>query len=308
MVTYLRPKSNAIWCDGTVGAGGHVAALLNSVAETRAKAWVIGLDRDAEMLKLARQKLHDFHFHGHQINLVQANYSNLAGALAQVGIKPHQLDFILLDLGLSRIHFKNSERGFSFSLEGPLDMRMNRQDITTALEFLQESSEQQLKEVLSDFGEESWAGPIAKAIKMEINKNSLHTTKDLAELVRRTIPKKHHPKIIDPATKTFQAIRMKVNDEIHHLEVFLKEFPHWIKKGGRLGMITFHSLEDRLVKRAFQTYSKGCICPPDFPVCRCGKKPILRLINRKPLRPTPKEIFQNPPSRSAKFRVVEMIA
>lgn len=309
VVRWMQAKPDMVWLDGTVGAGGHVAALLDAISGTEAKAWVLGCDRDGEMLMRARQTLHDFLLKGWRIILRQTSYTNLPQILAQEGVKPYEVDGVFLDLGLNSYHVDDPERGFSFLRKGPLDMRYDSQEnIPTALEFLQKTDSRKLTQTLRDYGEEKFAAVIIRAVKKALKKGGLQTTHDLAQLVYKTIPKKHHPKKIHPATRTFQALRIAVNDELKHLETFLEQIPQTIEKpGGRIGIISFHSLEDRMVKRAFQNYENPCTCPSDLPVCQCGKKPFLKVLTRKPIQATDQEAQENPRSRSAKFRVAEVL-
>jgi 16S rRNA (cytosine1402-N4)-methyltransferase len=297
-----------VWVDGTVGAGGHAAALIEAVADAESVAWVIGADRDQKMLEFARQRLHDFLLQGHRIDLRHASYSTIPEVLVQVGVKPPLVDAVLLDLGVSRWHFDDPQRGFSFSNDGPLDMRIDPEEETpTAQDLLRDESEEDLARMFWEYGEERWAKAIARAIKKVLASDSLERTHQLAQLVSQTIPKKLHPKKIHPATKIFQALRISVNQELTHLEKFLKTFPRWVKKGGRVAVISFHSLEDRMVKECFQKYAQPCTCPPDLPVCACGRKPLVRKITRKPIVASAQECQKNPSSRSAKMRVVEIL-
>jgi 16S rRNA (cytosine1402-N4)-methyltransferase len=308
VIEKIQAKPHLVWLDGTVGTGGHVAEILRAVSQSGSRAWVVGVDRDREMLKFARQALHDFSLQGHRIDLRCGSYRNLPEIMAQVGVKPHEVDAILLDLGVSSIHLQDAQRGFSFQREGPLDMRFDASAASpTAQSLLRTLSPEELEKILREYGEERWARRIAQVLKKKVKEDHLHTTRDLAEAVTQAIPARFRPQKIHPATKTFQALRMAVNDELGHLRDFLEDFPRLLKKGGRVAIISFHSLEDRLVKEAFRHKANPCICPPRLPVCRCGRKPQVRLITKRPILPSREEVKKNPRARSAKLRVAEIL-
>lgn len=322
MVELLKPRQSRgkrlVWVDGTVGAGGHAAAVLKAVADAEAEAWIVGTDRDAEMLKFARHKLHDFLLDRPdqcRVDLCHASYANLPDVMAQLGVKPNEVDVIFLDLGVNSLHFDAGARGFSFQNSGPLDMRFDTSSGQTAAEFLQSVSEEDLAAILRDDGEERFAKRIARAIKQHLAEKPFHTTAELAEVVKKASPPAKGG-AIHPATRTFQALRIAVNDEFKHLRKFLADFPNWIGPGGRVGIITFHSLEDRLVKQAFAAYASGASpatrLPIDLPLTAAqvraqSASPRLRLLNKKPIVAGADEVARNPRARSAKLRGVQML-
>ena len=307
VVQYLRPKPEMVFCDGTVGAGGHATALLEAVEKTNTVAWIIGIDRDREMLSVARQKLHDFQLRGHRIDLVHGSYAEIPEILHRLGVTFDVMDSILLDLGISSLHLDKATRGFSFSHEGPLDMRIDQTEEKTARDFLENIGEKEFINYLRESGEDRYASTIARKIKQKIKEPGIENTKDLAQVVARAIPAKDHPRNIHVATKTFQAIRLGVNEELKHLNQFLDRVPTLLRRGSRLGIISFHSSEDRMVKNSFRTYEKPCTCPPNLPICTCGKEPVLHAVQHKPILPSEAEISRNPRARSARFRVAERV-
>lgn len=289
-VALLAPEPGKVIVDGTLGGGGHSEALLSRGAT------VLGLDRDPRALAAATQRLSRFpSFKAHQ-----GNYAQLTAILEREGIA--QVDGILLDLGVSSPQFDVAERGFSFSKEGPLDMRMG--DIgPTVAELIADSDEATLAGVLRDLGEEPFSRPIARELKRSLPK----TTGEAAEAVKRAVPRKAWPKKIHVATRTFQALRIWVNDELDSLDRFLAVFPDAIKLGGRVAIISFHSLEDRRVKDAFRTLVGKCVCPPGLPICACGAKGSFRLLTTKAVQPSEKEEAENPRARSARLRAAEKV-
>ncbi len=292
-------REGVLFVDGTVGTGGHAEALLQAWPGCR----LIGIDRDPEALTLAAERLHPY---GDRVRLMHGHYADLPALLEGRNIGP--VDGILLDLGVSKLQIGEEHRGFSFMKEGPLDMRMDRGTEQTAADLVHRASEAELRRILREWGEERWAPVIARAIVRERAKTPLTTTTQLAALVARAIPARHHPKRIHPATKTFQAIRIAVNRELERLEEALERGVRLLKPKGRLCVITYHSLEDRIVKRAFLGLAQGCICPPRLPVCVCGRRPVVRLVTRRPAQPRPQEIARNPSARSAKLRIAERLA
>ena len=278
--------------DGTLGLGGHSERLL------AAGARVIGIDRDPEALACARERLAPF---GDAFTSVQGNYRHARAILDELGIE--RVDGVLLDLGVSSLQLDTAERGFSFRLAGPLDMRMGP-DARSVREVLDDVDEAELRRILYEWGEERWAPRIARAILAE--KDRLQTTTDLARVVERAIPRRAWPRDIHPATRTFQALRIAANDELGALEELLRSIPDLLARGGRAVIISFHSLEDRMVKRAFAELAHPCRCPPGLPVCNCGATEW-RLLTRKAIRPDEEEIARNPRARSAKLRAVERL-
>ncbi|MCX6033458.1 MAG: 16S rRNA (cytosine(1402)-N(4))-methyltransferase RsmH, partial [Chloroflexi bacterium] len=289
----LRPKSGARFVDGTLGAGGHAAGML---AGSEPRGQLLGLDVDPQALGLARQKLAPF---GERAWIRKASYTSLLGQMAELGWA--SVDGILLDLGASSMQFDSPERGFSFLANGPLDMRFDPSNQLTAAEIVNEWPEQELADLLFRYGEEPAARRIARAI---IAARPVGGTRQLATVIERVQPRRgpHHP-----ATRTFQALRIAVNDELESVEKILPLAVQALGPGGRLAVISFHSLEDRLVKGFFRQESKDCICPPRQPICTCGHKASIMEITRRPITPTEAEINQNSRARSAKLRVAEKL-
>jgi 16S rRNA (cytosine1402-N4)-methyltransferase len=276
----LRPKSGGRYVDGTLGAGGHAAGLL---AGSEPGGLLLGLDVDPQALNLARQRLAPF---GERAWLKKATYTTLPSQLADLGW--NSVDGILLDLGASSIQFDNPERGFSFLADGPLDMRFDPSNPLTATEIVNMWQEKELADIIFRFGEEPAARRIAKAI---VSARPVEGTRQLAAIIERVRPRhgSHH----HPATQTFQALRIIVNSELESLEKTLPLAVQALGPGGRLAVISFHSLEDRLVKVYFHQESKDCICPPEQPVCTCGHKASIKEVTRRPITPTEEEINQN---------------
>ena len=279
--------------DGTLGAGGHAAGLL---AGSEPEGQLLGLDVDPQALGLARQKLASF---GERALLKKASYTSLPGQLAELGWV--SVDGILLDLGASSMQFDTPERGFSFLADGPLDMRFDPSNPLTAAEIVNEWPEHELADLLFRYGEEPAARRIARAI---VAARPVGGTRQLAVAIERVQPRRgpHHP-----ATQTFQALRIAVNGELESVEKILPLAVQALGPGGRLAIISFHSLEDRLVKEYFRRESKDCICPPRQPICTCGHKASIKEITRRPITPTEAEINQNSRARSAKLRVAEKL-
>lgn len=285
----LRPGGQYI--DGTVGAGGHAAGIL---AASSPDGRLLGLDADPNVLALARERLAAF---GERAVLVHANFRTLAYQARLRGFDP--VDGILLDLGLSSMQLDVPERGFAFQHEGPLDMRFDPAQATTAADLVNHLPEAELADLIYHYGEEPAARRIARAI---VARRPIQTTTELAEIVRRAVPG-HHRR--HPATRTFQALRIAVNQELDALEEVLPQAVELLKPGGRLAIITFHSLEDRLVKEFFRKEARGCLCPPEAPTCVCGHQASLRIVTRHPIQPREAEAEHNPRSRSAKLRIAE---
>ncbi len=283
--------------DGTLGLGGHAERLLSTYPEIQ----ILGVEWDSAALRRAQERLGRF---GNRFEGVEASYTDLPSILSQRG--RGAVDGILLDLGLSSMQLQDSDRGFSFLRPGPLDMRMSRSLTVTAWQLLNHSSEMELVHIFRAYGEEPQARKIARVLKEAISKKSLpNDAWQVAELIRKTtaLPMRR----IDPATRCFQALRIAVNDELGHLDAALELLKGVLAPHGRAAIISFHSLEDRRVKNAFQQAAKGCLCPPTFPQCVCGHKPWGRLVNRKVIVARPAEIEKNPRSRSAKMRILERL-
>ncbi len=289
----LNIKPDGIYVDCTIGGAGHsieIAKRLNS------NGLLIGIDRDPDAIKAASERLAEYN-----ARVIRSNYSELDKILASMGID--EVDGILMDLGVSSHQLDTPERGFSYHFDAPLDMRMS-QEGTSAYDVVNEWSEEQLAKIIFEFGEEKFSRKIARNIVLEREKKPVNTTLELAEIVKSSVPAAARREK-NPCKKTFQAIRIAVNGEFDHLLRGLDAAFNSLKSRGRLAVITFHSLEDRIVKQRFASLCKGCICPPDFPQCVCGRKPSGRLINKKPIIASENELMHNNRSRSAKLRLIE---
>lgn len=294
----LRP--GGLYLDGTLGGGGHTEAILQA---TGPDGRVIGLDQDDEALAAASRRLQPF---GERFCPIRANFADLAQVLAAAGVS--ELDGILLDIGVSSYQLDEPGRGFSYMQDGPLDMRMDRRAERTAADLVAKLSEAELADLIYRYGEEKFSRRIARRIVEQRAQTPLESTKQLAELVSAAIPAAQRRKEKQhPAKRTFQALRIAVNDELGVLERGLAAAFASLKPGGRLAVITFHSLEDRIVKTYFAGLAKGCECPPEFPVCVCGKQPQALLITRRPQTAAEDELQSNPRARSAKLRTVEKL-
>ncbi len=293
-VQALRVRPGGRYVDATVGTGGHAQAIL----EAEADAHLLGLDVDPEALAVARTRLAPY---ASRATLVRASYTTLPTQLARLGWD--KVDGILVDLGVSTLQLEAPERGFSFRHEGPLDMRFDpRSGRPTAAQLVNTLTEEALAELFWKYGEERYARRIARAI---VRSRPLRTTKELADLVASVVPFERPG--FHPATRVFQALRIAVNGELENLERFLPLAVEALAPGGRLVVLAFHSLEDRIVKRFFQQESRGCICPPQVPICQCGHKPRVRIIKPFPMFPSDEEKARNPRARSARMRVVERL-
>ncbi len=298
IVSLLDPRPGGVVVDGTVGLGGHAEALL----QAESGVTVIGIDRDEEALRHAANRLSPFK---DRVRLIHGNYRDLGEHLGVLGIDT--ITGFLLDLGLSSLQLDTANRGFSFRYDGPLDMRMDTTQSMTAAELVNHSSEDELVRILRDYGEERFARRIVRAILAARAKELIETTGRLAEIVHSAIPRKFHSKAIHPATRTFQALRIAVNEELANLKEGLEAGFQAIAPGGVIAVISFHSLEDRIVKGFFRYKALSCTCPPDFPVCVCDKKVEVEIITRKPIRPSPEEVAKNPRARSAKLRAARKL-
>ncbi len=293
VLSYLSIESDDIVVDCTLGEGGHSSHFLQKVN----KGTVLGIEQDAGILESAVSRLKE---HRDTFIPVRDNFSNLKIILSgKIGKK---VDKIFFDLGVSMYHIKKSGRGFSFSKDEPLDMRLDLARSLKGMDVVNRFDQKKLAEIIWAYGEEKFSARISHLIIRERAQKPITTSIQLADIVKKGIPRKYWPKNIHPATKTFQAIRIFVNDEIEILEKALKDGIDSLKPGGRIGVISFHSLEDRIVKSVFRELNKGCICPADFPVCVCGKKRSLKVLTKKPLTPDEGEKNENPASRSARFR------
>jgi 16S rRNA (cytosine1402-N4)-methyltransferase len=297
-VDLLAPKAGGLYIDGTLGNGGHAEEILKRSAPDGV---LIGMDQDADAVERCSKSLARY---GDRVIIKQANYRDLPMVLTELG---HDgVDGVLLDLGISWFHLKTPERGFSFMLDGPLDMRMDTSGPRTAADLVNSLSRVELVKIIREFGEDRRAGAIAKAIEKARVRGPITSTVQLAEIVSSVFPP-YPPRRIHPATLTFQALRIAVNDELESLRKGLAGIIPVLKPGGRVAVITFHSLEDRMVKQFFVKEAKGCVCPPRMPVCACGKKPILRILTKRPVTAGEEEVIGNPASRSAKLRAAEKL-
>lgn len=299
VLQWMNVRENGVYADGTLGGGGHSGAMLEASGGT---ATLYGIDRDENAIVAATARLEQYPgFHA-----IHGNFHDAKALLSQAGAPP--LDGALLDLGVSSPQLDQAERGFSYHEDAPLDMRMDRSQGMTAADLLAEVSEGELTRILREYGEEKWAARIARFVVERRQTQPLRTTQDLVRVVDAAIPKAVRRKDDGhPARRTFQAVRIAVNDELDPLDRALEDFVDCLKPGGRLLVITFHSLEDRLTKRCFQRLQNPCVCPPKAPVCTCGRKPKVRILARGAVPPTAEEIARNPRARSAKLRVAEKL-
>lgn len=294
----LNIKPDGIYVDGTLGGGGHAWQIASRLTEG---GRLIGIDQDADAIKAASERLSEFK---ERVSIIRSNYCETRNLLKQLGIE--KVDGILLDLGVSSYQLDAKERGFTYRMEdAPLDMRMDQRQTTTAKEIVNEYSEYELYRMIRDYGEDKFAKNIAKHIVTERQKKPIETTGELSEIIRHAIPMKVRAVGGHPAKQTFQAIRIELNKELEVLKNSLDMMIDLLNPGGRLCIITFHSLEDRMVKTSFKSNENPCICPPDFPVCVCGKKSKGKNITRKPILPSKIEQEENPRSKSSKLRVFE---
>ena len=294
----LDIKPDGIYVDGTLGGAGHSSRIAAQLTTGR----LIGIDRDPVALKAAGERLQPF---ADRVTLVHSNFSEVRQVLDDLGIEA--VDGILLDLGVSSPQLDEAVRGFSYMLDAPLDMRMDGGAALSAHEVVNTWSQDELKRILYDYGEERYAPQIAGAICRRRAEKTIETTLELADIIRAAMPAAALREKQHPAKRIFQAIRIAVNDELGAVETVMKTAVSCLNPGGRLAIITFHSLEDRIVKNGMVAASKGCTCPPNFPVCVCGNKPKVKLITRKPITASEEELERNPRSRSAKLRVCEKL-
>lgn len=297
---YLQCARGGLFVDGTLGTGGHTQAILeNSPASTK----VIGIDRDPESLAFARERLQPF---ANRLYLIQGKFGDLKEHLSSLDVRA--VDGILLDLGFSSFQIGRRGRGFSFQQDDPLDMRMDQTQGISLLEWLTQTSEKELIRIIKEYGEERWAKRIAGKMIAFRSQGQLQTTRDLAELITRSVPREKGRRGIHPATRTFQALRIQINDELGQLKAFLEQFFEFLTNGGRVCLIAYHSLEDRLIKQAFLRLEQGERDPLGIPQPGRSKDPmVFRRVVRKPVIPSPDEIMENSRSRGAKLRVGERI-
>ena len=294
----LDIKPDGIYVDGTAGGGGHSSGICERLS---GRGTLIAVDRDEEALAAAQKRLEPY---GCRKIFVHANYSDTGTIMKAAGGKVHG---ILLDLGVSSYQLDNPERGFSYMNDAPLDMRMDASDRLTAYDVVNGYSEDKLTEIIKEYGEERWARRIAEFIARERKISPIDSTERLTEIIKAAIPAKARRTGPHPAKRTFQAIRIEVNDELGHLREAVEKLPDMLESGGRIAVITFHSLEDRIVKTEFARRLDPCTCPKEFPVCVCGKKADVKRVTKKPVIPTEEETEANPRARSAKLRVLEKL-
>jgi len=299
VLALLEPVSGGVYLDGTVGGGGHARLILEAASPA---GRLIGLDRDPAALRKAAEVLAPF---GDRVTLRHHNFSAADEVLAELGVDG--LDGMLLDLGVSSHQLDEESRGFSFRGDAPLDMRMDPTSDPTAADVVNAAAAEELTRIFREYGEERWAGRIARRIVRVREEQPLLTTRQLAELVRDAVPGGRVPARIHPATRVFQALRIYVNGELEHVSRGVARGIDLLKPDGRLVVISFHSLEDRIVKRLFQEEAKGCICPPRLPTCVCGHRPRVELLTRKGVRPGEAEVDANPRARSAVLRAVRRL-
>lgn len=296
-IAALNVKEDGIYVDCTLGGGGHSYEILKRLSP---KGRLIGIDQDTAALKAAGERLKQFN----NVTYVHNNFYNIDEILQELNIE--KVDGIMMDLGVSSYQLDEAERGFSYMKDAPLDMRMNRDSSTSAYDIVNFYSEEQIFKIIKEYGEDNFAKRIAKFIVQRREKETIKTTLELVDIIRQAIPARFQ-KDGHPAKRTFQAIRIEVNRELQILDRAVEDSVNRLNKGGRIAIITFHSLEDRKIKVKFKQLENPCTCPPDFPMCVCGKKPLVKLISKKPIEPSIEEAENNSRSKSAKLRVAERI-
>ncbi|MBN2032174.1 MAG: 16S rRNA (cytosine(1402)-N(4))-methyltransferase RsmH, partial [Deltaproteobacteria bacterium] len=295
----LLTSPDGIYVDGTVGTGGHSEGLCGAISP---HGMLIGLDKDEEAIRISSERLSSS---GCRVRLFKENYSRLERVLKHLGIA--RVNGVLLDLGMSSFQLESSGRGFSFSRNEPLDMRMDLDEDLTAASLINGLSVQELEKILRSYGEERRAKAVSRAIVRERAKTPIDSSLRLANLIVSVLRKSHKPQARHPATRTFQALRIAVNRELETLQAFLENIPSLLLPGGRLVVVSYHSLEDRMVKQAMIDWEGGCRCPHEFPVCRCGRASVMRRVHKKGIKPIPAEKEDNPRARSAILRTAERI-
>ncbi|MDV4150662.1 16S rRNA (cytosine(1402)-N(4))-methyltransferase RsmH [Clostridium sp. AL.422] len=294
----LKIKENGIYVDGTLGGGGHSSEILKNLSDD---GLLIGIDQDKDALKAASARLQNYK----NVKYVHNNFYNIDSILNELDIE--KVDGILMDLGVSSYQLDTGDRGFSYMQDAQLDMRMNRENSLSAYDVVNNYDEETIYKIIRDYGEEKFAKRIARFIVENREKKNIETTLELVEIIKAAIPAKARREGPHPAKRTFQAIRIEVNSELSILNKAIEDGVNRLNKGGRMAIITFHSLEDRIVKLKFKELATACTCPREFPICVCGGKAKVKLISRKAIEPTKEEIDENPRSRSAKLRVIERI-
>lgn len=300
-IEHLNINPEGIYIDGTIGGAGHSSEIYRRL---NSKGWLIGLDQDSFAVETSTRRLEEIKTEAN-FKVVNTNFKNIRNTCEELGIT--EVDGILLDLGVSSHQLDEASRGFSYQNDAPLDMRMDRSSELSAYQIVNDYSEQEIYHIIRDFGEENWASRIAKFIVEARTAQPIETTFNLVDIIKRAVPSGARRDGPHPAKRTFQAIRIAVNHELDILNNTIEDSVSLLKSGGRLCIITFHSLEDRIAKVQFNKLVNPCTCPPSFPICICGKKPKATLVNRKPIISTEKELEVNPRARSAKLRVLQKI-
>ena len=295
----LNIKPDGIYVDGTLGGGGHSLEIAKILSKN---GHLYGIDRDTDAIEAAGERLREY---SDRFTAIHSNFYNAAEVLKNIGVQ--KIDGFILDLGVSSHQLDEADRGFSYMQDAPLDMRMDRGAHYTAWNVVNETSVKVLNNIIFKYGEEKWAKRIAQFIVAEREKKPIDTTYELVEVIKKAVPKGARRDGPHPAKRTFQAIRIEVNGELAILDKTVDDMTEMLSEGGRMCIITFHSLEDRIIKNAMKRHENPCTCPPEFPVCVCGKVPDGKVITRKPILPTDEELEVNPRSRSAKLRIMEKI-
>lgn len=294
----LNIKEDGIYVDCTLGGAGHSSEIIKRLSKD---GTLIGIDQDKDALKAAGERLKDYE----NKKLVHSNFYQIGSVIEELGLEG--VDGILMDLGVSSYQLDNAERGFSYMKDAPLDMRMNRDDEFSAYDVVNSYSEEELGKIIRNYGEDKFAKRIANFIVKAREEKPIESTLELVEIIKNAIPAKARREGPHPAKRTFQAIRIEVNGELRILNKTMEDGVKKLNKGGRMCIITFHSLEDRIVKLKFRELADPCTCPKEFPICNCGKTPEVKLIKRKAIEPTKEEVEANPRSRSAKLRIIEKL-
>ena len=294
----LNIDPDGIYVDGTAGGAGHSSEIAKRLTDGR----LIAIDQDETAVAVATQRLNALN---KNTTVVRSNFREIAKVCRELG--EESIDGVLLDLGVSSYQLDTAERGFSYSSDAPLDMRMDNRKTLDAYKVVNTYTEEQLKKILFEYGEERFSPAIASAIVKYREKKAIETTAELSDIIKYAMPPSAREGGHHPAKRSFQAIRIEVNGELDVIEPAIRDAVSILKKGGRIAIITFHSLEDRIVKQAFASLASGCTCPKDFPICVCGNKPKVKLVNKKPILPSENELLENPRSRSAKLRVAEKL-
>ncbi len=294
----LNIRPDGIYVDGTAGGAGHSSEIARRLTGGR----LVAIDQDEAAVAVASERLSVF---GERACVVRSNFFEVARVCESLGIE--EIDGLLLDLGVSSYQLDTAERGFSYMADAPLDMRMDKRGALSAYDVVNGYDFERLKKILYEYGEERYSAAIAGAILREREKKPIETTLELSNIIKYAIPPQAREGGHHPAKRSFQAIRIEVNGELDVIEPAIRDAARLLRRGGRIAIITFHSLEDRIVKRAFASLAQGCTCPKSFPICVCGNKPTVKLVNKKPILPSREELEENPRSRSAKLRVAEKL-